>query len=677
MIEGILTIFLVVMAVADVNQYPYFGVAAIWYGPQVSYPTGQGPFSVTAVDLDGDKILDLVAPNRDSANLTVYRGIGNGAFTPLPVPLAGGNCPIFVVDADFNRDGIPDLAVINHLCNRLFVLLGVGGGDFAPPAIYETALEPRSIVAADLNNDTFPDLAVANRMSGTISIFGGQGDGTFLPRVDFNASLNPHAIVAADFNGDLLLDLAVANTGTNSVTIFQNNGVSGGGASYVSLPDIPAGLGCTALTTTDLNRDGRPDLVVVDVSLNGVSVLLANGNFSFASLRFYATGGSPFAIRSGDLNADGNPDVVVANRNSNNVAALLGDGDGTFANTTHLNSFATGQSPYDVAIGDFNRDGRIDLVTSNFVDNTISVLLAEPPQFADLALTLQASAGTVAARGQVTYTVQVSNLGPDASTNLVVRNTLPTRMALVSCATSIGAPCVVQGGEASLAIPTLTAGGVASMVIVAAAGDNICTDDQLIDTAIVTARTGDPYLENNQAANLVTGTNTPPVITPMTDILAINYHPGSMEGVVVNFTNPTATDNVPGVSVVCRQNSGTVFPVGSTPVTCTATDICGLTSSTTFFVRVWDVILIDDRSRHLFLFDSFTGNYLFRRGDTGEEHYGRGMVTRRGCEIRLVDDKRAEMVFNRCLLTGSGVYRPNGVAPVFLITDRYTPNNRL
>lgn len=483
--------------------------------------------------------------------------------------------------------------------------------------------------------------------------------------------------MAADFNGDRMLDLAVANTGTNSVTIFKNNGMASGVVSFTPLPDIPAGLGSTALAATDLNRDGRPDLIVVDVSLNGVSVLLANGDQSFESPRFYQTGGSPFAIRSGDLNADGNTDVVVANRSSNNVTVLLGIGDGTFARTTHLNSFATGQSPYDVAIGDFNRDGRLDLATSNFVDNAISVLLAEPPQFADLAVTLQASAEVVAAREQITYSVEVSNLGPDASTGVVLRNLLPTGMALDTCVTSAGVSCTVQGGEVSLTIPSLLPGSSQSMTIVARANDRTCTGDLLRDTALVTAHTGDPFIENNQAESIVTGTNTPPLITPQPDIQALNGRPGSMEGAIINFPTPTVTDNVPGASVVCSRAGGTVFPVGSTRVICTATDICGLSSMTSFQVRVWDVILIDDRSRHLFLLDSFTGNYLFRRGDTAEEYSGRGMVTRRGCEIRLADDKRAEMVFNRCLLTGSGVYRPHGGVPVFLIKDRYTPGNSL
>jgi len=665
------------MAVAQVNPYPYFGAAALWYAPPVTYPVGRGPFSVTPADVDGDGILDLIVPNRDASNLTLYRGVGDGTFVAAASPLPAGNCPIFVAVSDFNRDSINDLAVINHLCNRLFILLGAGGGNFNAPITYQTDEEPRSIAVGDLNADGLPDLAIANRLSGTISIFASRGDGTFLTPVSFSASLNPHAIVAGDFNNDQRLDLAVANTGTNSVTIFRNEGVSGGAPSFRSLPDIPAGQGSTALTATDLNRDGRLDLVVVDIAANGVSVLLANGAFSFDGARFYPTGGSPFEVRSADLNADGNPDVVVANRGSDNVTTLLGRGDGTFAGTTHLNSFATGRSPYDVAVGDFNRDGRVDLVTANFVDQTISVLLAEEPRFADLAVAVRSTATSAAAGSTVKFDVEVSNLGPDPAQNVVLRNVLPAKMSLVSCVASNGAACGQQGGEQSLTFSTINPGLTGSITVTATVNSDVCDGDRLVDTATVTARTGDPLLENNRAERLVAGANTAPVITTVQDISVINRQPGSKAGVAVNFVVPTASDNTAGVTVACSQASGSIFSVGRTSVTCTATDICGLTATTTFMVNVWDVLLVDDTMGHLFLFDSFTGNYVFRRGDTGEEYRGRGHVTREVCDIHLVDDKRVDITYNRCLLRGGGVVRPNGVAPVFRINNRYTGNNQL
>jgi hypothetical protein len=55
---------------------------------------------------------------------------------------------------------------------------------------------------------------------------------------------------------------------------------------------------------------------------------------------------------------------------------------------------------------------------------------------------------------------------------------------------------------------------------------------------------------------------------------------------VVNYPPPTASDNCPGVSTACNPPSGSTFPVGTTPVTCTATDMSGNTASCTFTVAV-------------------------------------------------------------------------------------------
>lgn len=672
-IETGLVLVFVVMAVAKVNQYPYFGVAAIAFAPQVTYPVGQGPFSVTTLDFNGDGILDLVVPNRDSGNLTVLRGSAGGTFTPLPEAVRGGNCPIFAVSADFNGDMKSDLAVINHLCGTLFISLGVGDGTFTSVATYPTADEPRSIAVGDFNNDTFDDLAIANRLGGTISIFNGVGDGTFQPRVDYPASLSPHAIVAGDFNGDNWIDLATANTGTDSVTIFQNLGQG----TFRSLGDIPAGAGSIDLVMTDLNRDGNIDLVVANVVFGGVSVLIGNGDLTFGSLRQYPTGANPLDINTADFNGDGNPDVVVANREASSLTVLLGIGDGTFAPLTHLNTFKTGTAPYDVIVADFNGDGRGDIVTPNFVDNTISVLLSEDPSFADLVISNNSSTPTVLAATDLTYTVQVTNQGPDPAIDVLVTDQLPAKVTFVSCAATDGGVCGQTSVARTVSFPVLNPGVTATITIVVRTLDTVCDGDQMVNTVQVSARTPDPYIENNSIDELVAGANVPPVIQQMNGITMIGLRPGSNVGSALIYQTPASTDNTSGTTVSCTRSAGSVIPVGLATVTCTATDLCGMTATTTFDVRVWDVILIDDYSHNLFLFDSFTGYYLFKRMDTGEEYFGRGMVYRVGCDLRLLDDRRADVTINRCLLRGSGTYRVLGMAPVFTIKDRYTLNNDL
>jgi len=93
---------------------------------------------------------------------------------------------------------------------------------------------------------------------------------------------------------------------------------------------------------------------------------------TFATPVDFAAGSGPRATAIGDFNGDGKQDIVVANDISNNVSVLLGDGLGGFGPATN---FAVGSTPYSVAIGDVNGDGRQDLVVANEISSNASVLL--------------------------------------------------------------------------------------------------------------------------------------------------------------------------------------------------------------------------------------------------------------------------------------------------------------
>jgi hypothetical protein len=126
----------------------------------------------------------------------------------------------------------------------------------------------------------------------------------------------------------------------------------------------------------DLNGDRRPDLAVAKISYDAgpgsVSVLLGNGDGSFSSGSNFSVGNYPIAVAIGDLNKDGKLDLVTANTNSNTVSVALGNGDGSFRPRT---DYATGPSPTWVAIGNLDGDGRPDLAVPNSGSNTVSVWL--------------------------------------------------------------------------------------------------------------------------------------------------------------------------------------------------------------------------------------------------------------------------------------------------------------
>jgi len=106
--------------------------------------------------------------------------------------------------------------------------------------------------------------------------------------------------------------------------------------------------------------------------------LLASGPWTPSDAIFpdapptYAAGDWPECVAVGDFNGDGRQDLAVNNDSDDTVSVLLGYGDGTF---TQQATTTVGDEPEDVAVGDFNGDGRDDLAVANSDDNNVSILL--------------------------------------------------------------------------------------------------------------------------------------------------------------------------------------------------------------------------------------------------------------------------------------------------------------
>ena len=150
--------------------------------------------------------------------------------------------------------------------------------------------------------------------------------------------------------------------------VLVHAAAQGQDVSFEEARNFTAGNNPLSVAVGDFNSDGQPDLAVANDSYpfpGTVSVLLGNADGSFQEARNFAAGSFPSSVAVGDFNGDGRQDLVVTNfyNDSNEVSVLFGNGDGTFQAPR---IFIAGNEPDSVAVGDFNGDGVPDLAVANF-----------------------------------------------------------------------------------------------------------------------------------------------------------------------------------------------------------------------------------------------------------------------------------------------------------------------
>lgn len=120
-----------------------------------------------------------------------------------------------------------------------------------------------------------------------------------------------------------------------------------------------------------------PTRILVAASLLIICTLAwASSNQPFLTGSTYPTGKYPDAVAVGDFNQDGRPDIIVANRQNGTVGVYLANTNGIFA---HQVAYAVTGSPRAVAVADVNGDGHLDLIVAagGATNGNLNVLLGK------------------------------------------------------------------------------------------------------------------------------------------------------------------------------------------------------------------------------------------------------------------------------------------------------------
>ena len=513
---------------------------------------GNGDDMMT-IDFDQDGRLDLLWWSDRGGSVGVVRGNGDGTFeslgfgtqTPVAFDLA-------VETGDFNGDGWPDVAVAGTVAvtfrypeareQTLQVMLGDGTGAFHAVDV-GSALRlgrlPYRIKAADLNRDGRLDLVVTD--AAVLRVLLGDGSGRFslAPSGEMALPLPAWSLFLEDFNGDGDTDIAISplagffNTGTSrGYAIFLGDGQGGFTLDDVSLTDFEPSLAGGFAVAADFVGNGRPDLAKIDFFLRPggierevVVTTFANSCPTRVTKKALSApiAGETVTYRLGVKNVAETAtleDVKVIESGSDQGITV--DVRGTTAGTPCSLSPPRAECSFGTLLPGDERSAEVDIQVTDQSDQFGPANLirngAEATwdggsaptrsmnriQFgADLLVSQTASADPALRGGELIYTIEVSNVGTETATEVVLENRFPEftevltapdceidifpRQAVARCPLPDIAPGEMTAVEMTVAIAEQGVAHLQNRVSVAALGETFDPDNASVLSTIVVA----------------------------------------------------------------------------------------------------------------------------------------------------------------------------------------------
>lgn len=230
---------------------------------------GSFPFGVVAAALDEAQGLDVAVSHGESNDLWVFPGEDGATLGAPTVYPSGGEEPGFVRAADIDGDGLLDLLTSNHSSAQMTVLKNLGGGAFDVADTYAVGAGPSSPSPLDLDGDGDLDIITANEEAETLSVMLNDA-GTFSAGATIDTEGIPFYVQALDFDNDGDEDIAVPIEDTAEVAFFANDG-----GELTEVARTAVGSSPASIVAGDFDGDGDGDLVVTNFFSDTISVLLS------------------------------------------------------------------------------------------------------------------------------------------------------------------------------------------------------------------------------------------------------------------------------------------------------------------------------------------------------------------------------------------------------------------
>ena len=306
-------------------------------------------------------------------------------------------------------------------------------------------------------------------------------------------------IIAFNLGAGILVDSGTGN-------LIQSNSIFSNGTLGIDL----APLGVTP------NDPGDPD--------SGANALQ---NFPVLTFANGAIGGGSNV--QGTLNSTANSTFTL-NFFSNPACDASGNGEGkSFLGSAVTTTNGSGNATFNVNVSGSALVGdSITATATSASGNTSEFSGCIVYGAADLSVVKVASSGTIVVGSNVTYTITVSNNGPDAANSITLTDNLPASLSFVSCSSTGGGVCGGSGNNRVITFASLASGSSAVTTIVATLNCSVTNGQTVTNTALVTSVVRDPIAGNNSSSVDFTVSNPPRMISPTSASYAANGGSGTI-----------------------------------------------------------------------------------------------------------------------------------------------------
>ena len=553
--------------------------------------------AVQLADVDGDGDLDLLAAGNTADEIAWWQNT-SGSWTKRNISGAVIDGAYSVHAVDLDQDGDVD-AVSTSESNDLITFWSNDGGDGLAWGRHDVGLinQAENAGFADFDGDGDLDVVgVGWKDGGRVAWYRNNNfAGTSWTKTEITITFNgAGSLAVGDFDRNGLADFAATAETADKVAIWLN-----GGGQYALATTVISGAGLPANAETALFRlqltprgrvtDNEVELAVVELLLEeapGDPLTSAEADALLEQveiLRDNPSGGTPGVLDGSDislatqssftLSPAGVLRVTIPDNTA--LAAIAQGGSGNFFVTA-----TTAPSYGSLALRDlrishlfgasraedrlFDTDLRPEWAAGG------ATALFPINDFADLSIDVSDDADPVVAGDNLTYTVSLTNAGPDAATGVVLTSALPAGTSLVSTAGCGQDPA----GAPSCSVGSIAVGATVQVAIVVAVPASAGMDVLLNFGASVASALFDPQTAGN------TGSESTAVIaradlgidltSPMADYaagaplhwqaVATNHGPGAALGASVVVDMPAG---LTGVAWTCTGSGGAICQAAS------------------------------------------------------------------------------------------------------------------